>query len=195
MPPKIKVTKQDIIKAAMNIIRENGEQNLNARAVAAKLKCSTQPVFSNYDSMEQLKSDVISAAYALFGEYTKREIASGKYPIYKASGIAYIRFAGEEKELFKLLYMCERSRKNQCADETWNTTIDMVQKTTGLNREKAELFHLEMWVVVHGIATMVATSYLDWNFDLISQVMTDTFMGIMHRFGLDDGKEKSDENN
>ncbi|MCM1364615.1 MAG: WHG domain-containing protein [Faecalibacterium sp.] len=195
MPPKIKVTKQDIVKAAMDVIRESGEQNLNARAVAAKLKCSTQPVFSNYDSMEQLKSDVISETYVLFERYTQREIASGKYPIYKASGIAYIRFAGEEKELFKLLFMCERSRQNQGADETWNNTIGLVQQTTGLDKERAERFHLDMWVVVHGIATMVATSYLDWDFDLISQVMTDTFIGIIHRFGLDSEREKFDENN
>lgn len=193
MPPKAKVTKQDIIDTAMNIIREGGEQILNARAVAAKLGCSTQPVFSNYNTMEQLKSDVIKAAYDLFQGYMQREISSGKYPAYKASGIGYIRFAGEEKELFKLLFMRNRSRENQGADETWNMMMNVVQNATGLDKQKAELFHLEMWVTVHGIATMLATSYLDWDFELISQVLTDSFMGISHQFKLDLGKENHDE--
>ncbi|MCM1544514.1 MAG: WHG domain-containing protein [Ruminococcus sp.] len=182
MPPKAKVTKQDIIETAMNIIREGGEQELNARAVAARLGCSTQPVFSNYDTMDQLKSDVIKSAYELYHEYMQREIAGGKYPEYKASGIAYIRFAGEEKELFKLLFMRSRSRENQGADETWNMMMGVVQGATGLDLQSAELFHLEMWVTVHGIATMLATSYLNWDFELVSQVLTDSFEGIMHQF-------------
>lgn len=55
MPPKIRVEKEDIIKAAAEIVREKGISSLNARAVAAKLGVSTQPIFSNYSTMEELK--------------------------------------------------------------------------------------------------------------------------------------------
>ena len=55
MPPKIKIDKDNIIKAAVQIVRERGIDALNARAVAQKLNCSTQPIFSNYDSMNELK--------------------------------------------------------------------------------------------------------------------------------------------
>ena len=60
MPPKVKVTKEAIINAAMDIVRENGAAALNARAVAARLDCSTQPIFSNYNNMEELRADVIA---------------------------------------------------------------------------------------------------------------------------------------
>ena len=36
-------------------------------------------------------------------EYMQREVESGEFPAYKANGMAYIRYAKEEKELFKLL--------------------------------------------------------------------------------------------
>ena len=52
MPPKIKITKEEIVDTALNLVREAGEQALNARSIAAKLKCSTQPVFSNFETME-----------------------------------------------------------------------------------------------------------------------------------------------
>ena len=55
MPPKVKITKNDIIKTALELVRESGAQSLNARAVAGKLACSTQPVFSNFATMEELQ--------------------------------------------------------------------------------------------------------------------------------------------
>lgn len=44
MPPKVKVTKDMVIDAAFAIAREAGAENINARTVAKKLNCSTQPV-------------------------------------------------------------------------------------------------------------------------------------------------------
>ena len=52
MPPKAKVTREDILSACVEIIRESGFDAVNARALASRLGCSTQPIFSNYASME-----------------------------------------------------------------------------------------------------------------------------------------------
>ena len=51
MPPKIKITKEEIIKTALELVRTSGEQSINARTVAGALNCSTQPIFSNFSSM------------------------------------------------------------------------------------------------------------------------------------------------
>ena len=111
MPPRIKITKEDIINAAVELVRNNGEQGINARSIAAALGCSTQPVFSNFATMEELKLAVVEKADQLCQNYIQNEIERGKYPKYKASGMAYILFAKEEKELFKLLYMRDRSKE------------------------------------------------------------------------------------
>jgi len=179
----MKITKQDIIDAAVDIVRQGGEQALNTRAVAAKLGCSTQPIFSNYSSVGQLKEDVLKAADERFRYYMKREIDLGKYPEYKAAGIGYIKYAKEEKELFKLQFMRKRPKNNQkpqkdWEENEWNGMVDMVRKNVGFDEKRAGLFHLEMWVIVHGIAVMLATEYLDWDDELISQVLTDLFEGL-----------------
>ena len=46
MPPKVKVTQDQIIQAAMDIVRESGIDALNARALAKQLDCSIQPITS-----------------------------------------------------------------------------------------------------------------------------------------------------
>ena len=55
MPPKVKITKEDIIKTAIDIVRDKGADAINARNIASVLNCSTQPIFSNFDNMEELK--------------------------------------------------------------------------------------------------------------------------------------------
>ena len=84
-------------------MRRQGAEALNARAVAGVLGCSTQPIFSNFATMEELRLAVVTEADRLCNDYIRREVEGGNYPPYKSSGMAYIRFAKEEKELFKLL--------------------------------------------------------------------------------------------
>ncbi len=183
MPPKAKVTKNEIIQTAVALIRENGSDALNARALAAKLGISTQPIFSNYASMEALKEDVISAAGALYQSFAIQDLQSGNYPAYKASGMAYIRFAREETELFKLLFMRDRCGEQITQNsEDLKPILRLIQANTGLNEQEASLFHLEMWITVHGIATMIATSYLELDMETISRILTDCYQGLRARF-------------
>ena len=183
MPPKIKITKEEIVSAAVEIVRSSGEQALNARTVAAALNCSTQPVFSNFAAMEDLRQAVVHAADALCREYLQREVECGPHPPYKASGMAYIRFAKEEKELFKLLYMRDRSQEIiPEATDIGNRMEEMVTGNTGLQPSEAKLFHLEMWAYVHGIAAMTATGYLDLDWALVSRMLTDAYQSLRKQF-------------
>ena len=186
MPPKFKITKQQIIDTALDIVRREGAQAINARNIAKVLGCSTQPVFSNFESMEILRCAVAQRAQGLCEEYLKKEIESGEYPVYKANGMAYIRFAKEEKELFKLLYMCDRTGETLPeSDELLNRMEDLVQENTGLRHQQAKLFHFEMWAFVHGIATMIATGFLDVSTELVSKMMTDAYLGLKKQYGME----------
>ena len=186
MPPKVKVTKEDIITVAVEIVRDGGASSINARTLAAVLNCSTQPVFSNFATMDELRLAVVERADLLCQKYMSREIERGEYPAYKASGMAYIRFAKEEKELFKLLYM--RDRSEEVIPETTKQTDQMeniIHAQTGLGGVDAKLFHLEMWAYVHGIATMFATGFLDLEWELVSKMLTDSYQGLRKQYGME----------
>ena len=60
--------------------------------------------------------------------------------------------------------------------------IELVQQDLGISEEDARLFHLEMWIYVHGMATMLATSYLELDEGLISRVLTDGYEGMKVRY-------------
>lgn len=178
MPPKPKITRENIISAALDMVRVQGMEALNSRAIAKRLDCSTQPIFSHYSTMDELKRDVIRAASEIYDRHMAQAMKSPEYPPYKASGIAYISFAREERELFRLLFMRDRSRENTEYDGNVDDLIALISESTGLSMEQAQRFHWEMWIFVHGIASMAATSYLDWDTQTISEFLTDAFEGL-----------------
>ncbi len=183
MPPKVKINKQDIVEAATELVRTQGHEQLNARSLAAHLHCSTQPIFSNFENMEEVKMAVVESAQALYESYIEEDTQSGLYPPYKASGVAYIRFALEEKELFKLLFMRDRTAE-EIPEETefGKAVMAMVEETVGLDSPMAQLFHMEMWAFVHGLAAMVATNYLTLDMNLVSRMTSDVYNGLRWRF-------------
>ena len=178
MPPRPKVTREDIVRVALDIVRESGEMALNARAIASRLGCSTQPIFSNFDSMEELEAAVIDTAYELYWSFLENEVQREKYPNYKAFGIGYIRFAREERELFKLLFMRDRTGEDVSPSADFEEAVRMIMTANGTTKEKASLIHLELWTCVHGIAVMIATSFLSLDTELISSILSDVYLGV-----------------
>ncbi|MBQ8275736.1 MAG: TetR/AcrR family transcriptional regulator [Clostridia bacterium] len=189
MPPKVKITKQNIIDTALTLIRAGGESALNARGIAAALNCSTQPIFSNFSTMDALQEAVMAAAYERYLAFLQREVEEGKYPQYKAMGMAYIRFAKEEKELFRLLFMCDRGGKDLVPTADFSASVEIIMQANGISRETAELMHLEMWTCVHGIATMLATSFFSPDWALISRMLTDTYQGLRAKHTSKEGEQ------
>lgn len=181
MPPKVRITKEDIIVTTLDLLRENGDTAINARSIAAALNCSTQPIFSNFATMDELQNAVLKAAYDLYYDFLKREVESGKYPKYKSFGMAYIRFANEERELFKLLFMRDRTGEDMSPSSDFEESVQMIMNANGVTREKAMLMHMESWAFVHGIGTMLATSFLHLDWEFISDMLTDVYQGIRAR--------------
>lgn len=184
MPPKVKITKEDIINAGIEIIRKEGEVSLNARSIAAYLNCSTQPIFSNFATMEELQNEILAQSHNIYLSFLESEAKSGKYPQYKAFGMAYIRFAKEETNLFKMLFMCDRKGQVLPTTSDFEKSVEIIMEANGVNRETASLMHLEIWTFVHGIASMIATSFLELDMELISKMTSDAYHGIRkHHLG------------
>ena len=181
MPPKFKFSREQIVGAALELVRKEGAQGMTARAVGQALGSSSKVIFSLFRNMEDLQKEVFKGAYTHYLSFLQQDMDSGKYPPYKAMGMAYIRFAIEERELFKFLFMREHSFPEQFNGPDFDLSVEMIQKANGISGDRAALLHTEMWVCVHGIATMHATSFLTLEEDLISRILTDTYFGLRHR--------------
>ena len=186
MPRKNMFTREQIVSSALELVREQGMEALTARGLGEKLGASSKPIFSWFRSMEQVQAAVTEAADQVYQTYLKSGMQEGKYPPFKAAGMAYIRFAKEEKQLFRLLFMRDRSHEPHQEKEGAEVAAlmtELVQKNAGLNEQSARMLYLENWIYVHGIASMIATGYLEFDEADISVMMTDVYRGLTLRAG------------
>lgn len=179
MPPKIRFGREDIVEAALELTREQGAEGVNARAVAARLGCSTQPLFRVFESMEQLREAVARRAMDIYARHIA-EGAAREPQSYKGTGLAYIDFARREPQLFKLLFMQDRASKPaaEIEDPSFELVISALMERVSLSREQAMEFHLNMWVFVHGLAVMTATKYMSFTDEELSRMLGAEFMAM-----------------
>lgn len=183
MPRNYMFTKEQVLDAAIGLTRERGFSAVSARSLGERLGTTSRPIFSHFENMADVQRGIIGAANELYQSFRREEIASGKYVPYKASGMAYIRFAKEENELFKLLFMRDRSQESVKENpEEMDALIGLICKQVNIDKEEAKLFYLEMWAFTHGIASMIATNYLDWDEAFISRALTDAYEGLKRRY-------------
>ncbi|MBS1456490.1 MAG: TetR/AcrR family transcriptional regulator [Clostridia bacterium] len=189
MPRSFMFTKEEIVAAAVQLTREKGIDAVSARSLGEKLGASSRPIFSYFKSMDEVKEAIAESAAEIYNGYIETEIKSGRYSSYKANCMAYIRFAKEEKELFKMLFLTDTSSGDSSDDSDENEIeevkplVKILQKQLNFSRENAELFFSETWVTVHGIAAMLATNDLDWTDSYILNVLNDVFTGI--KYGIE----------
>lgn len=189
MPRSFMFTKEEIVAAAVQLTRERGIDAVSARSLGEKLGASSRPIFSYFKSMDEVKEAIAESATEIYNGYIETEIKSGRYSSYKANCMAYIRFAKEEKELFKMLFLTDTSSEDVSYDSDENEIeevkplVKILQKQLNFSRENAELFFSETWVTVHGIAAMLATNDLDWTDSYILNVLNDVFTGI--KYGIE----------
>lgn len=86
--------------------------------------------------------------------------------------------------VFKLLFMRDRtSEKIEENREEIRPLLNIIMKNLDIGEDEAYFFHLELWLYVHGIATMIATNYLEWDIEFIDKVLTDAYQGLKNRYG------------
>ena len=181
MPATKKIDRQTILSTAFEIVKAEGMDALNMRSLAKKCGCSTQPIYLSFSSSEELKAEVYKLICKDFDEFIEKEVSKGEFPQYKAIGMGYIRYAIERTELFKYLLMRSRKGETDFEKDSFDKSTFLIMQNYGLYKDEASWLHAEMWVCVHGIATMFATGYLDWDMDTVSKMVSDIYMGLLER--------------
>lgn len=181
MPPVKKFQREDIVLAAYNIVKREGIKGVNARRIAKELGCSVQPIFHNFASMEILYQEVYKKMYQKYQEYLMSGI-SKEHP-YKQMGLAYIRFAKDYPEFFKLIFMQKTNLNAETfviSDAIGKDVIGVGRTLTGLSYEDQKKFHVKVWIFTHGIACLVATNTVKFTEEEIEKLLTDTVREMLH---------------
>lgn len=180
MPPARKVRREDIIKVTLDILKNESMESVNARRIAKELNCSVQPIFYNFENMEELKSVAFREIYKIYKDYIKKGQMEEKP--YKSMGLSYIKFAKDYPNYFKIIFMgrTEMTAENFISND--DIGIDIIKKGmefTGFSYEEQKKFHVKVWIFTHGIATLVATRTVTLSDDEIDLLLTDTVKAMV----------------
>lgn len=183
MPPKKKITRKKIMKAALDILRKEGIESVSARKIAAHLNCSPQPIYSEFKNMDELVSALIQAA----NDYVTRTyfFNSENRKSFIHMGLASIEMARKEKEIYHLLYHSGRislNFKDTIYPFDINRIIEQmksVPELSSLDDKALERIFFNMWVYTHGLASIVISnpSITDRKIEKALEDMGDIVMG------------------
>ena len=188
MPPKAKFTKQEIINASIEIIETTGIDTLTARSLGDKLGSSARPIFTVFDSMEEVLSATFAYANEIYESYVKNGL---KEPLpFKGVGLSYVKFASERPKLFRLLFMKENKRiyntQNVLAgiESNYDLILNSIVTCYGVDKEIAKKLYLHIWVYTHGIAVLIATKMCKFTNAEISDMLTEVFICLLKKAKL-----------
>ena len=171
MAPRNKFTREEMIAAAVQIVRARGEGALTARSVAEALHVSTQPVFTCFHSMEELRREVLSAARAVYDSYVQRGLQA-EIPFF-GFGMEYIRFAREEPELYRLLFLTGSSGGAMSAlAHSQSLARESLMRIYRIDARAADFYFRDMWLVVHGLATLLVTGEGTYTDREVGEILT-----------------------
>ena len=71
MPPKQKFTKEEIVSAALNLVRKEGAEALTARSLGDALQSSARPIFTVFENMAQVRDEVKKATEEIYNQYIR----------------------------------------------------------------------------------------------------------------------------
>ncbi len=180
MPPKPRITREMILDAAYAIARKQGAEQINARTIAERLECSTQPVLYHFDHIEDIRREV----YRMADEYQTAclmQLPEDQNPMI-ALGLNYIRFAAEEKLLFRFLCQSD-SFQAQSITELTDTPqllpmLQVFQRETNLTLAQVTMVFRTLMMLVHGCASLLANNTMEYEEAEIVPMLETAFMGM-----------------
>lgn len=182
MPTKIRISKDMILNAAFEIVRQEGTEKLSNRELANKLKCSIRPIYYQFENVEQMKKELYIKIEQYFYKFILDNMIEG-IPQYKQVGINYIKFAKKEKKLFQTLFLCDTGLTPDTfvtkAGHDYEEIEKLIRISTNLNDDDIMKFHTKMWIFCHGIATLVANDTIKLTDSQIQELLSDEFQALM----------------
>ena len=188
MPPKIKTSRETIIEAGYRIADREGIENLNCRAIAAEIGCSTQPVFSRFPNMDELKEAIFQYACVQLEESIQNNDATGN-SLMDVSVLNLVELARNHKNIYKLIYLSDFRSETSFLEErekyeTNQKILDELTKKYKIAYNRAEEIFERLSLLVHGICTVVATTSMDYSNEQVMHIVNESLHDAITRINL-----------
>ena len=198
MPPKVKFQKKEIVGAALNVARKKGIDAVTAREVARELQVSPGPIFTWFETMEQLRAEVYERTKGIYREYIERGLA-GPVP-FLGVWQQYYAFAREEPELYRMLFLTRPDSVSGGAIEALRFSQELARESImriyNMDAQTADCYFRDMWLVAFSFATLVVTDDFPYTEEEMFAVGTEISLSVCKAYkeipGLAEGKYDRD---
>ncbi|MDO4371831.1 MAG: TetR-like C-terminal domain-containing protein [Clostridia bacterium] len=170
MAPRNKFTREEMIEAALRVVRAKGADALTAKTMADALGTSTQPVFTAFGSMDGVRAEVYAAAMRVYDRYTGEGL---REPVpFLGVGKQYLRFAREEPELYRLLFLSREGSAMKSMQHLQAIVRPTLMEIYRITAAEADLYFRDLWIAVHGLATLIVTGDCPYSDSEIEGILT-----------------------
>ena len=185
MPAVKKVTREKIVDAAVEVLQEGGFSAVNARSVAKKLDCSTQPIYASFRGMEELKAALTQRAVEMHEKRVREFLRDheGTDSRYSGYGMGFVRFAAEEKQLFRWLYLEGQQMGPYQNDVLLPEVIQTIVEEFGYPEETARRLHQDMVYFSYGLAILANTDHLNLTEHQLREAFRREFRALISLYG------------
>lgn len=174
MARPISITKEKILTSALDVVRKGGIEALTSRNLTSALGCGVNPIFSAFGSMKGVVEAVRLEARRLFNE--RVGIGLQQNPPFKGLGMAFLWFAMDEPELYKLIM--EGVTSATSLEDYIDThigfkqeSIDAISKSFNIDKKDAEMIYYQMFIIGLGLAHICVEGRAPLNIAKFSEIL------------------------
>ena len=158
-------TRENIIDATVDLIREQGWHQVTTRKIAKQMGASTMPIYSHLKSLDDLEQDLRVKVRSMLKEFQLHSYTD--QPLLNLA-FGYVVFARDEKQLFRFLYLdrpelIERGNLSGMKDsffEQFGEDSPVGAALSAMEEEGQEAMIQNTWIFTHGLAMLVNSGSL-----------------------------------
>lgn len=161
MGRKTQITKEIMLQAAYEILKEEGYSMVNIKTIAAKVGCSTQPISWQFGNMQKMRKELYQyASEQLFGDMEKKIAGMNAMEAFFETGKKYISNACDYPNVFRFLCVDDPGdiveKSSSVAELLGDDFIkEMLAKEIELPREIIDKIVADIIIYTHGLSVLL----------------------------------------
>ena len=156
MARKKEIDKQRILDAAYKLAVRGGIESLTARNVAKVVNCSTQPIYLEFENMQDLRNQVLAKISDELKSNTLQQNFTGE-PLIDLD-LSYLYFAKEHVDLFRAMFVDGKFGNQMIVDTLMGLGLEKFKQqfdAEQFSEERLNHIVISNWIAATGLATLL----------------------------------------
>lgn len=153
---KKEIDKQRILDAAYKLAVRGGIESLTARNIAKAVNCSTQPIYLEFENMQDLRNQVLARISDELKSNTLQQNFTGE-PLIDLD-LSYLYFAKEHVDLFRAMFVDGKFGNQMIVDTLMGLGLKKFKQqfdAEQFSEERLNHIVISNWIAATGLATLL----------------------------------------